>query len=380
MAQRLKTDWILFFTTLLMMTFGLVMVYSASSPIAELRYQQTGWYFFVRQMFWGVFGAAVLMYLKHVDYRRLRRPSVAFACLGVVLALLVVAYFRDPSVHRWIRIGPGGLQPSELAKPALILFLAYFLSVRPEGINERRTLLPVGLVVGMLAVIVGLGDLGTALVLVLTAAVLFFIAGLERRYFVAAALLLTLFATAAVLSKPYRLSRVIGFLDPEGTRLDRLDPSGRVKEYANSSLSTRDTSYQQRQSKLAVGSGGVLGRGLMESHQKLLFLPEAHTDFIYAVVGEELGLVGCLAVLAGFGVILWRGMRLFQIAADDFGRYLALGVTASILLQALINISVVLDLGPTKGFPLPLISYGGSSLLSTLASMGLLLSVSEQAG
>jgi cell division protein FtsW len=129
-----------------------------------------------------------------------------------------------------------------------------------------------------------------------------------------------------------------------------------------------------------VGSGGVLGRGLMESHQKLLFLPEAHTDFIYAVVGEELGLLGCLAVLAGFGVILWRGMRLFQIAPDPFGRYLALGVTASILLQALINISVVLDLGPTKGFPLPLISYGGSSLLSTLASMGLLLSVSEQAG
>jgi cell division protein FtsW len=147
----------------------------------------------------------------------------------------------------------------------------------------------------------------------------------------------------------------------------------------HSSLATRDTAYQARQSKIAVGAGGVLGVGLMQGKQKLLYLPEAHTDFIYAVVGEELGLWGCTAILAGFFVILWRGLRLFWVA-DDFGRFMAVGIVASLMIQALINMSVVLDMGPTKGIPLPMISYGGSSLLSTLTSLGMLLSISEHAG
>ncbi|MBV8817005.1 MAG: FtsW/RodA/SpoVE family cell cycle protein, partial [Acidobacteriaceae bacterium] len=156
------------------------------------------------------------------------------------------------------------------------------------------------------------------------------------------------------------------------------NPNGQIKRYITSSETTRDASYQQRQSRIAVASGGVIGAGLMESHQKYLFLPEAHTDFIYAIVGEEFGLVGCTALLAGFLVIMWRGLRLYWLAPDDFGKYIALGVTTSIVLQAFINMSVVLDMGPTKGIPLPMISNGGSSLLSTLLCLGLLLSVSEQ--
>jgi cell division protein FtsW len=159
-----------------------------------------------------------------------------------------------------------------------------------------------------------------------------------------------------------------------------LDKSGKLKAYVQSSLATRDPGYQAKQSRIAVGSGGLMGVGLMEGKQKLLYLPEAHTDFIYAVVGEELGLWGAGGVLLGFFVLLWRGLRLFWLAPDDFGRYIALGVTVSVVVQALINMSVVLDIGPTKGIPLPMISYGGSSLLGTLTSLGLLLSVSEQAG
>jgi cell division protein FtsW len=184
----------------------------------------------------------------------------------------------------------------------------------------------------------------------------------------------------AIASKPYRIGRVVGYLDPEYKLLDYVDRGGHIKRYAQSTLSTRDPSYQARQSRIAVGAGGLAGRGLMHGKQKLLYLPEAHTDFIYAVVGEELGLFGCSAVLFGFLIILWRGLRLYWIAPDDFGKYLALGITCSIVLQALINMSVVLDLAPTKGIPLPMISQGGSSLLSTLMSLGILLSISERTG
>jgi cell division protein FtsW len=180
--------------------------------------------------------------------------------------------------------------------------------------------------------------------------------------------------------KPYRLARVLRHVDPELKLVDRVNPSGEIRSYLRRSQGATDPTYQPKQSRIAVGSGGVLGVGLMQGKQKLLYLPEAHTDYIYAVVGEELGLWGATGILVGFFVILWRGLRLFYVAPDDFGRYLALGVTVSVVLQAIFNISVVLDMGPTKGIPLPMISYGGSSLLSTLISLGLLLSVSEHAG
>jgi len=378
---RLKTDWILFLTIVAMVGFGLVMLYSASSALAELRYHVAPYYFVVRQIGWAAFSFLVLMYFKRTDYRRMNSPTWAFSGLGIVLTLLVLVYFADPRQHRWFRFaGIGSFQPSEFAKPALILFLAYFIARRTHIINDRRTLKQAMVAILMLAFMVVVADLGTAMVPVITAVMVFWIAGLEWRYMLRIAAIGVLLVTVAIASKGYRLGRVISYVDPDYTKLELVDPHGWVKSYIQRSTSVRDASYQPRQSKIAVGTGGIFGVGLMQGKQKLMFLPDAHTDFIFATVGEELGLWGSTAVIIGFLVILWRGARLFLLARDDFGKYLALGVTLSIVVQAFINMSVVLDMAPTKGFPLPMISFGGSSLLSTLLSLGMLLSVSEHEG
>ena len=379
MAQRVKTDWLLFNTIVLMVCFGLVMVYSASSVMAELKFNSST-HFVVRQLGWALGSFIVLMYCKKRDYRYLRSPQFAFAALGVVLMLLLAVYFVDGRTHRWFRFPIGSIQPSEFAKPALILFLSYFLTRRAHWINDRQTILQALLVMTVLAVAVAVADLGTAIVLVATALVMFFVAGLNRKYSAAALGAILLFAGIAIALKPYRLARLALYLDPEFYILDTLDSSGKIKRYFLDSVAGRDAGYQIRQAKIAIGSGGLVGLNLGWSNQKWLFLPESHTDTIYAVIGEELGFGGCAAILAGFLIITWRGLRLYWTAPDDFGRYLALGVTASIVIQALINISVVLDMGPTKGIPLPMISFGGSSLLSTLLCLGMLMSVSEQAG
>ncbi len=378
---RLKTDWILFLAIVAMVGFGVVMLYSASSAVAELRYHVAPYYFVVRQLGWAAFSFLVLMYFKRTDYRRMNSPSWAFSGLGIVLTLLVLVYFADPRSHRWFKIaGLGSFQPSEFAKPALILFLAYFIARRAHIINDRRTLKQALVAILMLAFMVVVADLGTALVPVITAVLVFWIAGLEWRYMARIVAIGVLLVAVAIGSKGYRLGRIIAYVDPDYSKLELVDPHGWVKSYIQRSTSVRDASYQPRQSKIAVGTGGIFGVGLMEGKQKLMFLPDAHTDFIYATVGEELGLWGSTAVILGFLVILWRGARLFVLARDDFGKYLALGVTLSVVVQAFINMSVVLDMAPTKGFPLPLISFGGSSLLSTLTSLGMLLSVSEHEG
>lgn len=378
---RLKTDWILFLTIVAMVGFGLVMLYSASSAVAELRYHVAPYYFVLRQIGWAAFSFLVLMYFKRTDYRRMNSSTWAFSGLGTVLALLVMVYFADPRTHRWFKIaGVGSFQPSEFAKPALILFLAYFIARRAHIINDRRTLQQAMVAILMLAFMVVVADLGTALVPVITAVLVFWIAGLEWRYMARIIALGVLLVAIAIFSRGYRLGRIVAYVDPDYSKLELIDPHGWVKSYIQRSTSVRDASYQPKQSKIAVGTGGIFGVGLMQGKQKLMFLPDAHTDFIYATVGEELGLWGATAVIAGFLVILWRGARLFVLARDDFGKYLALGVTLSVVVQALINISVVLDMAPTKGFPLPMISFGGSSLLSTLTSLGMLLSVSEHEG
>jgi cell division protein FtsW len=378
---RLKTDWILFVTILVMVCFGLVMVYSSTSAVAKLRYDVEPYYFIVRQLGWAVVAFAVLMYFKRTDYRALNTPACAFTGLGIVLALLVAVYFADMKSHRWFSIkGVGSFQPSEFAKPALILFLAYFLARRSQVINQGRTLAQAFLAVAIVAFMVVLGDLGTAIVPVITTLIVFWVAGLEKRIMLRVMVVGLVLVAAAIAKKPYRLGRVIRFVDPHYTLISKIDPQGRVKAYVDSSSLARDDEYQPKQSLITVGSGGVLGAGLMNGRQKLMFLPDGHTDFIYATISEELGLWGATAVLIGFLVILWRGARLFVLARDDFGKYLALGVTVTIVVQALINISVVLDMGPTKGFPLPMISFGGSSLLSTLTCLGMLLSVGEHEG
>ena len=379
MAQRLKTDWILFFAILAMVFFGLLMMYSASSVMAELKFKST-YHFAFRQLAWILVSLSLMMLLKRTHYRRLAESQVAFTGIGLVLVLLLAVYFIDSQHHRWLRLGGLGFQPSELAKPALIVFLAFFVSMRQRAINDRHTLLPAAITVGLVTFGVVVADLGTAVVLAATATVVFFVAGLEWRYCFVALAVALLGVVFFVVSKPYRLARIVGFLDPEYKIISKFDPRGKVKEHVQRSLVSRDTKYQAQQSKIAVGAGGPAGLGLMQGKQKLFYLPEAHTDFVYAVVCEELGLLGSLGVLAGFIVILCRGIRTTVLAQDDFGRYLALGITTALAVQAFMNMSVVLDLMPTKGIPLPMISSGGSSMLSTLMSLGLLLNVSEHAG
>jgi len=379
MAQQLKTDWYLFGTTIALVAFGVVMLYSASSVIATDKFGSP-WHYVIRQAVWMIPSLIVMMLLKRTYYRNLQHPAVAFAAIGLVLMLLLAVYFVDGAHHRWLRLGPVGLQPSELAKPALVIFVAFFVTWRARAINNRYTLLPAVLSVGLVIVAVVVADLGTAVVLAITAAAVFFAAGLNWRFCVIAVVCAALGMGIAIASQPYRLARVVAFFDHDFKIVGRFDPQGHVKQYLQKSLTSRDTGYQGQQSKIAVGSGGPMGAGLMQGRQRLRFLPEAHTDFIYAIVSEEMGLLGSVGVLVGFGLIFWRGLRAAIRMPDDFGRYLALGIATMVVVQALMNISVVLGMMPTKGIPLPLISSGGSSLLSTLASLGILMNVSEHAG
>ena len=383
MPQRLKTDWILFAAVLSLVLFGLLIVYSASSIMARLDARYTSsWYFAIRQAGYAVVAVVVMMALKRTHYRKFQNPAVAFSSIGVALMLLFLVYFVDASHHRWLRLGgPVGVQPSELAKPALVIFLAFFVTWRARAINSaKHTLVPAALAVGFLIFAVVVPDLGTAVVLGVAAMVVFFVAGLQWRYCFIVAAVAFLGLVVSIFAEPYRLGRVIRFFDPSFQYISHIDPHGWLKARSERTLRTRDTNYQLEQSQIAVGAGGVTGVGLMNGRQKLLYLPEAHTDFIYAVAGEEMGLVGAVALLAGFLVILWRGLRTTLRIRDDFGRYLALGVTVVIVVQGFINMSVVLGIMPTKGIPLPMISYGGSSLVSTLALLGILMNVSEHAG
>ncbi|HZO52122.1 MAG TPA: putative peptidoglycan glycosyltransferase FtsW [Bryobacteraceae bacterium] len=376
--SRGRMDWILFFTVLAMAAFGLVMVFSASSIVAEIRYREHSYYFAVRQAVAALLGLAAMTLLSQKDYRKLASPSVAFTTLGVTLVLLIAAYVLDTKTHRWIHLGFTNVQPSELAKPAMIVFIAWMTTVRSGFVNSRHTLMQIALAVAAIGGVILLPDFGTAVVLVGTVLSILYIGGIARRYLMMAALGGVLILGVAVVTKPYRLLRVITYADPDFKRITATSLGQRILKYAQSGSKVQDTNYHGLQSRIAVATGGIVGQGLMNSKQKLMFLPEAHTDYIFAILAEETGLVGSTLLLAGFVVVLWRGYRLYWTALDEFGRYLAVGITTCILLQAFMNMSVVLDLGPAKGIPLPLVSYGGSSLLSTMVLAGLLLSVSDR--
>jgi len=361
MARRLESDRILFGTVVVLVLFGALMVFSASAVMAEQRFGSS-YYFLVRQVIWALLGFGLMVAAMHFDYRRLAQPTVIFPALGIQFLLLIVVLFADRTnnAHRWLHFGPVSFQPSEFSKLILAVFFAYFLAQRKTPIDDvRHTLLPIGLVAGAcVALILNEPDLGTSMALVLIVAAMLFAAGLRLRYFaygLAAALPLLY---VAVFSVGYRQRRILAFLDPYA------DPLGK--------------GFQIIQSFIALGSGGIDGVGLMEGKQKLFYLPEPHTDFIFAVIGEELGFLGGLFVLAMFALILWRGLRASSRTTDEFGRLLAVGLTVMIVGQALVNISVVLGLMPTKGIPLPLISYGGSSLMVNLAAIGVLLNISQR--
>jgi cell division protein FtsW len=349
--------------------FGAVMILSASAVTAEQLYGHS-YIFLLRQAAWLLLGLSGMFVLMRTDYRKLREPAVIYPVVCVVLLMLVGTFFLDKShaTHRWIKFGPVNIQPSELAKLAVILYLAWFLDVKRRSKAEMefckedflQTILPAAGPILICVVLVLLQpDLGTAIDIVLVATAILYVAGLSWKWIATGAAAAIPVLYLLITHVAYRQARLMAFLHPDS------DPQG--------------AGFQLLQSLIAVGSGGFTGVGLMESKQKLFYLPEAHTDFIYAVICEELGFIGAMIVVALFVVYGWRGMRAAFSAPDGFGKLLALGITAMVLSQALINFAVVLGMVPTKGIPLPFISYGGSSLLVMLLATGVLLNISQQA-
>ena len=362
MARKLAPDKWLFAATTGLALFGVVMVYSASAVLAA-RENGNQFFYVIKQGAWVAIGFVVMLLAMQFNYQQLKNRRLVYALLlFCTLGLLAVFGFSATNgAHRWLKFRVFSMQPSEISKLALIIFLAYFLEKRAgeEG-DFWRTFVPCGIVTGWLACLVVIEpDFGTAMMLVLIFVVLIYTSGARLVHLALAAAPALLVAAGLLIFVPWRLKRLITFLDPWA------DQQG--------------AGFQVVQSLIAIGSGGTNGLGFAQGKQKMLFLPFAHSDFIFAVVGEELGLVGALAIVAVFALFLWRGIRTALLAPDRFGMLLSLGIVTSIVAQALFNISVVLSLVPTKGIPLPFISYGGSSLVPTLAAVGILLNVSQHA-
>ena len=357
MARKLSSDKVLFVALVALSLFGCVMIYSASAVSAA----QTGgspYKYLVKQIAALLAGGLAAFAVYRSDYRLFARRWLGLVLYGTCFLLCVAALFRPPinNARRWLPLGPVMLQPSELLKIGLVLVLARLMTAKAS--EPERALPAAILLTGLAAGVVVLEpDLGTAASYVILCAVLLWLAGVRARIFwVGLAGVIPLIAAFAF-SASYRRARILSFLKPEA------DPLG--------------AGFQAMQSLIAVGAGGVSGSGLGASRQKLFFLPYPHTDFIFAIVGEELGLIGAIGVIACFAVIGWRGLRASRRAPEPFAAFLAAGATAMIVVQAAINISVVLGMMPTKGIPLPFVSYGGSSLVASWIAGGLILNVSQ---
>lgn len=361
MAKRVGVDKWIFFTTLLLVVVGLVMVFSASAIVAEERYHSP-YGMLIRQALWAAAGIFAMIVLSRIDHTRYNSPKFIFPAVAITTMLLVVVlFFRDSHhTHRWIRFGSFSFQPSEIAKPVIILFLAWFLAPRLDQIRDwRNTLLKAALMpVVFMLLIVKQPDLGTALVVGGVSAMLLLLAGMEWKYLALAFAAAAPPLAALLFWVPWRRARMLAFANPSA------DPMG--------------AGFHINQSLIAVGTGGFMGRGYMEGMQKLFYLPESSTDFIFANIAEELGFLGAMLILVLFVVLGYRGLRTAFRSTDPFARLTAFGITTAILLQAFFNISVVLSLLPTKGIPLPFISSGGTSLFFTLSSIGILLNISKK--
>lgn len=361
MAKRVGVDKWLFGTVLLLMLFGLVMVFSASAVMAKATLGSP-YAFVTKQALWAALGMVALFALMRVDYRKYNNPKLIFPIMAITGLMLLVVFVMSGmnGAHRWVRMGPVTLQPSELAKPVIVLFLAWFLQTRIHAIeNLKETILPAVIPpLVYILLILKEPDLGTAMVCAAVLMLMLYLAGMQMKWIGVA-----LAAAAPVLyymlfHVAFRAARMRAFLNPEA------DPRG--------------AGFHIMQSLIAVGTGGIQGRGLMEGVQKLFFLPEPHTDFIFANICEELGLIGAICVVAAFCILGYRGLRAAFLSTDPFARFLAFGLTTAILVQAFFNISVVIALLPTKGIPLPFISSGGTSVFVTLACMGVLLNVTRE--
>ncbi len=361
MERERNTDWFMFTIAAALAVFGALMVYSASAMFALKETESASQFtYFYKQVGFTVAGLAAMLLISRIDYHILQKGWVVAMVCGAT-ALLLIAVFAFPEINgarRWIRFSGFSFQPSELAKLALPIFLAYWLAKREETSNIRDTVAPTLLV---LAVFAGLiffePDLGTVIVLCAIFSAVAFSAGARLVHIGAVGAAFATVGVAAIIFAPWRVARIMAFLDPY--------------KYAD------DEGYQVVQSLYAIGSGGIFGEGFAKGHQKLFYLPYPYSDFIFSVVGEELGLIGTLAVVAAFALLLWRGARAAVMAPDRFGMLLGIGIITGITVQALFNISVVTSILPAKGIPLPFISYGGSSVVVTLIAVGVLMSISR---
>lgn len=361
MAKRVGVDKWLYCVVLLLVLIGLAMVFSASAIMAKDRFGSP-YTFVIRQAAWAVLGLITMTVLMRVDYRKLNRPNVVFPAVAVTMVLLLASFAMHNShnTHRWIKFAGFSFQPSEFAKPTIVLFLAWFLQDRLQHIEDmRKTLLPAALPsLLFIALILKEPDLGTALVCAAVTFMMLYLAGAQMKWFGVAAVAAAPILYWMLFRVAWRRDRMLAFMDPWK------DP--------------RKTGFHTIQSLIAVATGGFHGRGFMEGMQKLFYLPEAHTDFIFANIAEELGLIGSVVIIGLFVMLGYRGLRAASLSQDPFARFLAFGITATVLIQAFFNISVVLALVPTKGITLPLISYGGTSVFITLASLGVLLNLTRE--
>jgi cell division protein FtsW len=363
MPRRLTPDVWLFGAAVALLSAGVVMVYSASAIVAADRFHDP-YFFLKKQLVWALIGGGVLWAALRCDYRWLEKAVVPALIIASVLLVLVLVPPIGQAINgtrRWIRLGPVSFQPVELAKLALVVYLAAFLARKRGELDDFRTgALPPLLVGGLLAALVLVQpDLGNCMTLIVLTFGLLYLAGSPIKHLAWVAAPALPLIVLAVWMAPYRMRRITAFMDPWG------DPRG--------------SGFQIIQSWLALGNGGLVGQGIGGSRQKLFYLPESHTDFIFAIVGEELGFVGAVAVVALFAVLVWRGLRIGLRAPDAFGAYLALGITVLLATQTIVNLGVVTGLLPTKGLPLPFISFGGSALLMTMLATGMLLNISQHA-
>lgn len=361
MPRKLTPDLWLFGVVIALVSIGIVMVYSASAIIAAERFHDP-FLFLRKQSIWALLGFGCLWGAMRLDYRRLQALVVPLLVLSLVLLALVLAPPFGQTINgtrRWFHAGPFSFQPVELAKFSLVLYLAAFLSRRQEAMRSfGQGLVPPLLVAGLMALLtVAQPDLGNSLALIMLTLALAYLAGARLAHMLAIAGTALPVVVILIATKPYRWRRMVAFLNP----WDDAQGSG----------------FQIIQSFLALGSGGWLGLGLGESKQKLFYLPEPYTDFIFAIIGEELGLLGATIVIALFAVLIWRGLRVGLRAPDAFGSYLALGLTIMLATQTLVNLGVVTGTLPTKGLPLPFISFGGSALIMAMFSAGVLLNISQ---
>lgn len=363
MVSKLRIDWFLFTVATGLAAFGAAMVYSASAMIA-MKESQSQYTYFYKQFAFTIIGLGVMFVVSKIDYRRYQSEWFVYGLLAVTVILLIAVFAFPPinGARRWIRFAGLSVQPSELAKIALPIFLAFFLTKHEKTMGElKSTVIPC---VSALVLLTGLifiePDLGTVIVLCAIFSAVYFAAGAKILHIATVAGAMVLLGIGAVILAPWRVQRLMAFLDP----------------FKHSD----DAGYQVVQSLMAIGSGGLVGEGFAKGQAKLFYLPYPYSDFIFSVVGEELGLVGTMAILIAFGLLLWRGTRAALMAPDRFGMLLGIGIITGIIVQALFNISVVISILPAKGIPLPFISYGGTSVLMTLCAVGVLLNISKNAG